>query len=171
LAPFVAAALRGEVSKRLRDGRYDVIHTHWVVPNAAFLDGLPRAHHVPLVISLHGSDVFLAERLRAAGFFARRAFADAGAVSACSSDLAERAKRLGARPERLRTLPYGVDLDAFRPGPDDGGIRERLGVGARDMLVLAVGRLVEKKGFAVLIEAAARLRGLKVVIAGDGDLR
>ncbi len=171
LAPLAAAALRAEVSRRLLDQRYQVVHAHWVVPNAAFLDGVPRAHGVPLVISLHGSDVFLAERQPLAGFFARRAFRDAGAVSACSSDLAERAKPLGARPERLRTVPYGVDLAAFSPSHGEREIRERFGVGPSDLFVLGVGRLVEKKGFAVLIESAARLSRVKVVIAGGGDLR
>jgi glycosyltransferase involved in cell wall biosynthesis len=38
-------------------------------------------------------------------------------------------------------------------------------------LVLAFGRLVEKKGFAYLVEAAARVPGVHVVIAGAGDLR
>ena len=171
LAPFVAGALRGAVSRRLIDQRYDVVHAHWVVPNAAFLLGVPRAHGVPLVISLHGSDVFLAERQSLVRFFARRAFAAAGAVSACSSDLGERAKPLGARPERLRTVPYGVDLESFRPRRATGTIRERFGIGSSDLFVLAVGRLVEKKGFAVLIEAASKVPGIKVVIAGGGDLR
>src|SRR5439155_1052651 len=37
--------------------------------------------------------------------------------------------------------------------------------------VLAVGRLVEKKGFGYLVEAAARLRVERVWIVGDGPLR
>lgn len=171
LAPLVAGALRAQVSRRLLDQRYDVVHAHWVIPNAAFLDGLPRAHRVPFVISLHGSDVFLAERQPLARFFARRAFADAGAVSACSNDLGERARALGAPAERLRTVPYGVDLEAFRPGGDIAGVRDRFGVGLGELFVLGVGRLVEKKGFSVLIEAVAQVPGVRLVIAGAGDLR
>ncbi len=42
-------------------------------------------------------------------------------------------------------------------------------------MVFSAGRLVSKKGFEYLIDAAAALRGsrptLRVVIAGDGDLR
>ena len=37
--------------------------------------------------------------------------------------------------------------------------------------MLGLGRLVEKKGFADLVAAAARAPGVHLVIAGAGDLR
>jgi glycosyltransferase involved in cell wall biosynthesis len=44
-------------------------------------------------------------------------------------------------------------------------------VAAGSLFVLGLGRLVEKKGFADLVDAAARTPGVQVVIAGAGDLR
>ena len=158
------------MADRLRETRYDVVHAHWVVPNAALVAGLVRSHGVPLVVSLHGSDVFVAETLLPARVLARRALRQAGAVTACSEDLHRRALRLGARPERTRTVPYGVDsLDAA--GVDVAAVRARLGAPPGATLVLALGRLVEKKGFAYLVDAAARVPGVHVALAGDGDLR
>jgi phosphatidyl-myo-inositol dimannoside synthase len=171
LAPIVAGALRQAVSGRLRDRRYDVVHAHWVVPNAALIVDIVRAHGVPLVISLHGSDVFLAERLAPARALARRALREAGAVTACSDDLRDRGLRLGSSPERTRTVPYGVDTAAFSPARAGGGDGPRFGAPDGATLVVAMGRLVEKKGFATLVEAAARVPGVHVVIIGDGDLR
>lgn len=171
LLPLVALALRSEVGQRLLAGRYDVVHAHWVVPNAALITDIVRAHGVGFVVSLHGSDVFLAERLGVARAFAGAALRRAGAVTACSADLAERGLALGASPERTRTVPYGVDVSAFSPETPTRGIRERLDVARDAFLVLALGRLVEKKGFATLIEAAARTGDVRVVIAGEGDLR
>lgn len=171
LAPLVALALRRQVGERLRESRYDVVHAHWVVPNAALITDVVRAHGVGFVVSLHGSDVFLAERLGLAGAFTRTALRAAGAVTACSADLAQRGLALGASPHRTRTVPYGVDVSAFSPETPARDIRERLGVPEGAFLVLAFGRLVEKKGFGVLIEAAARTGGVHVVIAGEGDLR
>jgi glycosyltransferase involved in cell wall biosynthesis len=170
LAPLVAAALRAALSTRLLAERYDVVHAHWLVPNAAMVRDVVRAHHVPLVVSLHGSDVFVAERLAPARRLARAAFHASGAITACSRDLHERALRLGAHPARTRTLPYGVDVSAFS-APLRPHLREGLGVMPGEFLVLGFGRLVEKKGFRYLIEAAARVPGVRVVIAGDGDLR
>jgi glycosyltransferase involved in cell wall biosynthesis len=171
LAPAAAWALRSAASSRLRETRYDVVHVHWVVPSAALILDIVRAHRVPLVVSLHGSDVFLAERLAPARALARRALRGAGAVTACSGDLRDRAIRLGAAPERTRTVPYGVDAAAFSPDLPSADFRRRLGVPEGALLVVAMGRLVEKKGFASLLDAAAQVPGVHVVIAGDGDLR
>jgi len=171
LLPLAGAALRAALSARLLSSRYDVVHVHWVVPNAALVQDIVRAHGVPLVVSLHGSDVFLAERLLPARALARRALARAGAVTACSAELHARAVALGSRPGRTRTVPYGVDILAFSPERKAPGFRQRLDVPEGDLLVVAFGRLVEKKGFATLVEAAARTPGVRVVIAGIGDLR
>jgi glycosyltransferase involved in cell wall biosynthesis len=175
LAPLVALALRREVSSLLGQRRYDVVHAHWVVPNAAMVADVVAAHRVPLVVSAHGSDVFLAERAATMGLFARAALETAARVTACSEDLRRRAVGLGAPEARTRTVPYGVDTCAFssasRPAAAAEGLRQRLGAGPGVRLVLALGRLVEKKGFGTLVEAAAGLSGLRVAIAGAGDLR
>ena len=171
LAPLAALALRAEVARRLRSERYDLVHAHWVVPNAALAAGIARAHRTPFVVSVHGSDVFLAERLLPARVLARRALAAAGAVTACSVDLQRRAIALGARRDRARTVPYGVDVDRFSPVRADRTLRSRWEIPPGATMVLAVGRLVAKKGFTHLVEAARRVEDLHVVVAGEGDLR
>jgi glycosyltransferase involved in cell wall biosynthesis len=170
LAPLAGIALRRVVARALADRHYDVVHAHWLVPNAALVAGVAASRRTPLVVSLHGSDVFLAERLLAARVFARRALRRAGAVTACSDDLRRRVLALGAAPEHTHVVPYGVDEapETTRPVAE---VRRRLGVPDGRVLVLALGRLVEKKGFRYLVEAAAQVPGIHVVIAGEGDLR
>lgn len=171
LAPVVARAMRRAVSARLQSDRYDVVHHHWVIPNAGLVADLVEARGVPQIISLHGSDVSVAERFGPAKALAKAAFRSAGAVTACSGDLGRRAIALGANPHRTRTIPYGVDTETFHPDRTEAPLREKLGLPRGRLLVLAVGRLVEKKGFRHLIEAAAQTKGIYVTIAGDGDLR
>lgn len=174
VAPLALASGSTRLMAEARGGCWDVLHAHWVVPNAAM--ALPACWRsgLPLVVSLHGSDVFLSERNPALRRAARWAFARAAAVTACSADLAERGRALGAR-EPIETIPYGVDSDRFRPDPEAGArLRARLGLSGEQPVVLAVGRLVHKKGFEVLIDAAPRLLGpwpdVKILIAGRGDL-
>ncbi len=174
VAPLAIASGSARLMAEARRESWDVLHAHWVVPNAAM--ALPACwwSGLPLVVSLHGSDVFLSERKPVLGRAARWAFARAAAVTACSGDLALRSRALGAR-EPIETIPYGVDTDRFRPDPQAGSrLRARLGLSPEQPLVLAVGRLVHKKGFEVLIDAAARLAArwpdLKILIAGRGDL-
>ena len=65
---------------------------------------------------------------------------------------------------------FRVDLQAFAPREDQDAVRRHLGVPEGRLFVLALGRLVEKKGFADLIDAAALTPGVHVVLAGAGDL-
>lgn len=114
----------------------------------------------PFSLATHGYDIFrLPRNLRVK--HERASFA----VSACEYSVRYLRERLG--PEdgaRVHKLVVGVDGDLFqrRTPHKHGGT------------VLAVGRLVEKKGLAYLVEAAALLRGdpafERVVIAGDGPL-
>jgi glycosyltransferase involved in cell wall biosynthesis len=172
LAPLVAFALRRALGGLLAERRYDVVHAHWVVPNAAMVTDVVEAHRVPFVVSAHGSDIFLAERSRAVRAWAGRALRAAARVSACSEDLRRRAVALGAPEAHTRTVPYGVDVAAFADAaPPSPSLRERLGARPGTRLVLAVGRLVEKKGLGTLVEAAAGLEDARVAIAGAGDLR
>jgi glycosyltransferase involved in cell wall biosynthesis len=171
--PAVAVTLRRRVAQLLDARKYDVVHAHWVIPNAWLAATPSLAHGVPLVVSVHGSDVSLAERHPLLARAARRGFDVAAAVSAPSDHLRARAEAVGADPTRTVTVRWGVDTVAFSPRTAEAVLRKRLlGAGGDDdMLFVAVGRLVECKGFEYLIDAAARVDGIRVAIVGDGDLR
>jgi glycosyltransferase involved in cell wall biosynthesis len=148
-----------------------VLHAHWVIPNGVIAAASTRG--LPFVVSLHGSDVFVAERSGIARRGAKYAFDRAGWITACSDDLRSRAIALGARESRIDTVPYGVDSARFAPSIDvRAAVRRELGIGDSPFIFTA-GRLVRKKGFEYLIDAVAALQdvaGLRVGIAGDGDL-
>lgn len=152
--------------------RATVMHGHWVVPGGVIAAAARPA--LPLVVSLHGSDVFVAERTTIAGVAARRVFARAGFVTACSDDLGRRAVALGAAADRLEVVPYGVDVTRFKPAPGSrAAARAGLGIPAGAPLLFAAGRLVRKKGFEYLIDAVPMIDSAApahLVIAGAGDL-
>ena len=90
--------------------RATVMHGHWVIPGGVIASKARGGR--PLVISLHGSDVYVAERHGLLRRAAQTAFSSAGWVTACSDDLRQRAVALGANPATIETVPYGVDVDA-----------------------------------------------------------
>ena len=173
VAPLAMAAGWFKALRVAQKKRATLIHAHWVIPGGAI--GAAAAGSLPLIVSLHGSDVFVAERHFLARQAARATFARATAVTACSEDLRSRAVALGADAQRSAVIPYGVDCERFKPDPlARTRRRARLGVADDAPLVFAIGRLVKKKGFEYLIEAASILKDdyphLRVCIAGEGDL-
>lgn len=173
VAPIAVSAGVIRARRITRRTSASVVHAHWVIPGGVM--GAMAAGRTPLVISLHGSDVFVAEKYPIVRHAATAAFRRAAWVTACSEDLRTRALRLGADPARTSVVPYGVDALRFRPDPAARPrVRQRLGLGPDVPLVFAFGRLVSKKGFEYLVDAAARLApdwpDLRIVIAGAGDL-
>ena len=86
---------------------------------------------------------------------------EAAVIVACNRDVAAEFDAIGAN---VSLIPHGVDIERFVPQPavPHNGT----------LTVLAVGRLVEKKGFPVLVTAAALTRApVSVRIVGDGPLR
>jgi glycosyltransferase involved in cell wall biosynthesis len=175
LAPAVAASALWTCNRVLSRGEFDLVHAHWVIPNGPIGALVARRHGIPLVISLHGSDISVSQRSGWLGRIARSSFARAAAVTAPSGDLIERARSLGADCH-LALIPYGADADAFAPDPAARGrIRTHLGLSADHTVICGVGRFVHWKGFEYLIDAfaesSAALPQLRLVFVGDGDLR
>lgn len=173
LAPllFLFGALA--VLRTARRERPDVIHAHWALPNG-FLGALTaRLLRIPLVVSLPGSDVFVSGLNPLFLRMARFAFNQAAAITTNSDDLRQAAVGLGAAAEKMRLIIYGVDPEAIAPDHSQrAALRARLGLGDDTPLILAVGRLVPKKGFDVLVKAALSIApDAHIVIVGDGDQR
>ena len=80
----------------------------------------------------------------------------------------------GVRPERLSRVPNGIDLERFRPGPDEAGWRARFGVPDGARTIGSVGSLRPEKNVARLVAALEALPEepeVHLVIVGDGPER
>ncbi len=173
MAPFAVMAGVAKARAVARRANASIIHAHWVIPGGVI--GAGASGSIPLLISLHGSDLYVAERHSIARRAAAWAFGRAGWVTACSADLLTRAEAMGAPRDRGEVVPYGVNADLFRP--DQGtraACRQRLGLAEATPVLFSAGRFVRKKGFEHLIEAVSKLSGrwpdVTLVLAGDGDL-
>jgi glycosyltransferase involved in cell wall biosynthesis len=80
-------------------------------------------------------------------------------VAQCADEVAELV-RLGVPPERTTVIPSGVDLTRFTPeGPRAEPVPGR-------WRVLSVGRMVERKGFADLVQAMPLVPDAECVVVG-----
>jgi glycosyltransferase involved in cell wall biosynthesis len=152
LAPGTPAEQAREVVRRLDGADVSAVHGYFAHLPTDVAARAARSLGVPYGFSVHALD---ARRVGATELADRAR--DASCVIACNADVAADLRRAGA-PVHL--IPHGVDLERFRPSAPTTAVVPRL---------LAVGRLVEKKGFSVLIEAASRTRApfeLRIIGAG-----
>lgn len=147
----------GEVRRKVREGRYDLIHAHFGLSG-----WVARCQfRVPVVISFLGDDVlgrFLRSgRLSLYGWFlAQSSFVLGRLVSAVIVKSEEMNARLGAKTARV--IPSGVDLDLFRP-LDAQEARRRLGLDLKKKFVLfPYDPAIENKRYDLIEAAVARAR-------------
>ncbi len=156
----------------LRAFRPDVVLAYWIFPegHGAVLAG--KKLGVPVVVQTLGSDLRVIPDAISARMI-RGTLRRANYVLAVSEDLRQLAVRMGATPERTRTIHNGCDASMFHLA-DRTAARAGLGVAGDTQLILFVGRLVEVKGIGELLEAARRLASthpkLRVVCIGEGVL-
>ena len=76
----------------------------------------------------------------------------------------------GMAPERVTSVPTGIDLARFRPG-DREAARASLGLPAVRFIVAIVATLRSWKGHEFLVDAVARLPEIHLAVVGDGPGR
>ena len=152
-------AVREQIATAERAGEpYDIVHAHWWFPSALALWRAIGTGGPPLVVTMHGSDVRLAQGIAPARRLMRAVLTQARSRTAVSSWLADAASRI-APGLRIRVEPMPVDIRHFVPAlqvPRAG--------------ILFVGRLNAQKGLAKLLDALAMpsLRRASLDVVGDG---
>lgn len=168
LLPLFFAAQVIALVRILKHERVDVIHAHWLIPQgfSVVLAGLFVKNMPPLICTSHGGDLmglngWLLTLIK------RWVIRRSSQMTVVSNTMTRFALALGARQEQLQTISMGVDTkNCFTPNPDASRADEEL---------LFVGRLVEKKGVAYLLEAMPEILrqapDTHLRILGEGPLR
>jgi colanic acid/amylovoran biosynthesis glycosyltransferase len=145
-----ALAVRARRLARLRPVH---LHAHFARRSALDALRLGRLLGVPASLTAHAWDIYLAPtnlaaKLEGAHF----------ATSGCDATVADLRAVAPGRAGAIFKIVMGIDPERFRRTTP-------LPTGRH---VVAIGRLVPKKGFVHLVRAAARLDGVRVTIIGAG---
>jgi len=155
-------AVSARVADEVRERRADRVHAHWATWPALVAWAVGRLEGIPYSITAHAHDIFLPNPM-----LRRKIEESEFAVTISDFNRRFLAERCGATAAgRIRVIHCGLPLEAYprrRPAAAEGG-----------PLLVSVGRLVDYKGFPVLLRAVAlvRARSREVVceIVGEGPL-
>jgi glycosyltransferase involved in cell wall biosynthesis len=137
-----------------------VVHAHWWFPNGVVGTWVGGLAHIPLVTTLHGTDVRLARTVGVAKPLFGHVLKHSAAVTTVSRWLKEETQSLvpGVNPT---VAPMPVATDLFGPGASRDGNR-----------LLFVGRLNNQKGVEHVLHALASMKTPATLdIVGDGPNR
>lgn len=163
------------VAQRLYRHPYDIVHSHWILPQG-FIGMLASSFRaVPHVVTVHGGDVF-GLRGKAMGWAKAVTLRNASAVTVNSHYTAQAVHELAPGQKHTYRIPMGVStLQLETPLTAHaekirGTYREGAGP-----LVVFVGRIVDEKGVEDLLRATALIRqdcaDTRVLIVGEGQDR
>ncbi len=163
--------------RQLQSAGAALAHIHFGTEAVEFWP-IARRLGLPVIVTLHGYDITVHKEIWECGAagaskarYPHRLIAMARSPHtyfiAVSKAIRQCAIDFGIPAERIFVHYIGIDCALFKPGG--------LPVAQRRRRILYVGRLVEKKGVGVLIEAYARVfdkvADAELVIVGDGPLR
>lgn len=141
-----------------RDVDPALVHAHWWFPGGLVGSWVSGLAGIPLVTTMHGTDVRLAMGNSLARSLLRRILSQSSAVTTVSRWMAEQVKSMAPRSEPI-VSPMPVATDLFGPGGPRHADR-----------LLFIGRLNEQKGIAILLDAVAAMRArIHLDVIGDGN--
>ena len=154
--------------------QFDIIDAHFVYPDGLAAVLLGKALNLPTVVSARGTDInlypayrFVRPQIR---FALRRA---TGAIAVCKS-LGEVMSTLAGPGRDVREIGNGVDTSRFCPVKQEEA-RKELGLPLNAHIVVAVGALIPRKGYHLLIPAFAQIAqqfpDSQLHILGEGESR
>ena len=153
-----------------RAGRLDIIDAHFAYPDGYAASLLGRWLNVPFTVTLRGTETRHIEE-RAFAKMLLQVVAQAAQVFSVSESLRTLLVDHGAIRDKIEVVGNGVDTERFSPR-DRAACRDALGLSPSVRVLVSVGGLVPRKGFARVIDVLPQIResypDLVLLIVGGG---
>jgi len=148
-----------------------LIHAHWAIPQGFVASLIKNILRIPLVTSIHGSDIFIFKKgsLRSLITYTTKS----SNIVTLNSSASFNALSSIDIVSKKEIIPMGIDTRRFSPDKKNHALKVELHIDGP--FFLAIGRLVELKGFNFIIDAMKDIiqdyLNAKLVIIGDGPER
>jgi glycosyltransferase involved in cell wall biosynthesis len=127
------------------------IYVHFLHTPASVTRYAATMRGLPWSVSAHAKDIWTSEPWEIAG-----KLGDCAWLTTCTAQGLQRLRELAPRPDRLQLVYHGLDFAHLPPVPPPRPLRD--GRDPNDpVVILSVGRKVEKKGYDDLLKALAQL--------------
>ena len=164
------------LTRLIRDGRFDVVHTHLYRAGLFGRLAARRAGVRTVVATEHSLGEHLIEGRPTDRAGVRALYLGAERLGrmtvAVSPTVVELLVRWGVPRRRITMIPNGIDVASFRfDATARRQARARLGIAPGARVLGTVGRLAPTKRVDLLVEAVAQLPGVVLLVVGDGPAR
>lgn len=158
---------------RLASGKYDLLHSHWILPQGFTGVMAAKIFGIPHITTVHGGDVFglqglLFER------FKKFTLQNIDAITVNSSATEKAITEIVPKLDKLHKIPMGVS-DNNSKNIIESDILKKKYKNEKGPLLIYIGRLVKEKGVEDLIHAVdllqKRIPAVSCLIIGEGQDR
>lgn len=167
------------MSKYLQENiaKFDIVHMHnFRTYQNIIAHKYAKKYNVPYILQAHGTVPRIIEKKSLKYvydiFCGNRLLKDASNVIAVSNVEVDQYLQMNVSPEKIITIPNGIDIDSFRELPKKGNFRRKYNINEK-RIILYLGRLHRRKGIGFLIKAYAELikeeKDIILVLAGPND--
>jgi len=152
------------VARIVRENNVNLIHAHFCYPEGFVGLQVKRNIKKPLIVTAHGraiqieSSINYGLRLNSKiDLLVRRVIREADRLIVASTFNADLLRSLGAPDDKIRLIPFGVDLERFYPNLDSSLIKRKLNVDDDTYIVFCLKSGSKRYGVEYLIRAAPRV--------------
>jgi len=167
--------LLSKVRDFVKGKTFDAIDVHWTYPDAVVAEIIAKELGIPYFVTLRGTEAFYPED-KSRSKLITKALSNANGLISLSESLQSNALSLiGENPPKSVVIRNGVDTIKFSY-IEKGIARTLLGLNNKDLILLGVGGLIQRKGFHHVIDALGQIgkqfpdRNIKYYILGEAGL-
>lgn len=149
----------------------DLLHVHYAIPHtaSAILASRMGNQPLPVVSTLHGTDITLVGRHPSYHHITRYCIEESDRVTAVSEFLAEETRRIFETDKAIEVIPNFVDCDKYRPAPESAF--RKLFARQDQLIVMHASNFRPVKRPEMVVEVFSRLARRKdcvLLMVGDG---